>query len=364
MVQQEKRKTYIIAEAGVNHNGSLKIAKKMVDTASQAGADAIKFQMFKAEKLVTKKAPLAAYQKDALQATRRSQFEMLNRLELSCEEFLQLQEYCQEKIEFLVTPFDEESLQFLVEKCKLTQLKISSGDLTNLPFLLQAAKTGLPVILSTGMGTVGEIEQALMILAYGYSLGEAKETVFSWDAVKDVYFSEAGQRTLQQKVSLLHCTTEYPAPVSEVNLLALATMRETFGLSVGYSDHTEGNTIAIGAVALGSCIVEKHFTLDKTWEGPDHKASLEPGELEHLIRSIRQIELALGHGRKLPGACEQKNRIAARKSLVAAKSIQAGECFSIENLTVKRPGHGVSPAAYWAYLGQLAQKNYDEDDLI
>lgn len=364
MVQQEKRKTYIIAEAGVNHNGSLKIAKEMVDAAIQAGADAIKFQMFKAEKLVTKKALLAAYQQEALQATRCSQFEMLQRLELSSKDFLELKEYCKEKIEFLVTPFDEESLQFLVGKCKLKQIKISSGDLTNLPFLLQVAKTGLPVILSTGMGTLGEIEQALMILAYGYSLSKAKKTVFSWEAAQHLYFSEAGQQTLKRKVCLLHCTTEYPAPVGEVNLLALTTMRETFGLSVGYSDHTNGNMVAIGAVALGACIVEKHFTLDRTWEGPDHQASLEPGELEQLIRSIRQLELALGHGRKLPGACEQKNRGAARKSLVASKQICIGERFSIDNITVKRPGNGISPSAYWAYLGQLAQKNYDEDDLL
>lgn len=360
---RQKQETYIIAEAGVNHNGCVQTAMQMIDAAAVAGVDAIKFQMFKADKLVTHNAPKAAYQQENTKEN-SGQYEMLQKLELKPSDFLQLKYYCLGKgIEFLATPFDGDSLQFLVDSCEIDTIKISSGDLTNAPFLLQAAKTGLPIILSTGMATVGEIEKALVVLAYGYSLGLADED-FSWEDAYNAYFSELGQQLLLQRVTLLHCTTEYPAPVAEVNLSAMHTMQNTFGLPVGYSDHTEGLTVSIGAVALGACVIEKHFTLDKEMAGPDHKASLEPSELKQLTQEIRNMETALGNGIKLPGPQEQKNRLAARKSLIAARNICVGEVFTKENLTVKRPGNGVSPERYWDYLGERALRNYAEDELL
>lgn len=360
---KQKQGTYIIAEAGVNHNGCLQTAMQMIDAAAEADVDAIKFQAFKSDKLVARHAPKAVYQQENTKEN-SGQYEMLQKLELKPSDFLQLKSYCAEKgIEFLATPFDEDSLQFLVESCKLETIKISSGDLTNSPFLLQVAKTGLPVILSTGMAAVGEIEKALVVLAYGYSLGLADEE-FSWEDAYNAYFSELGQQLLPQRVKLLHCTTEYPAPAAEVNLSAMQTMKSTFGLPGGYSDHTEGLTVSIGAVALGACIIEKHFTLDKEMEGPDHKASLDPEELKQLTQEIRKMEAALGNGIKIPGPQEQKNRLAARKSLIAARSIRAGEVFSKENLTVKRPGNGVSPERYWDYLGKRALRDYAEDELL
>ncbi|WP_018702966.1 N-acetylneuraminate synthase [Anaeromusa acidaminophila] len=359
----QKRETYIIAEAGVNHNGCLQTAMKMVAAAADAGANAIKFQAFKSDKLVTRYAPKAAYQQENTREN-SGQYEMLQKLELRSSDFLQLKNYCVEKgIEFLATPFDEDSLNFLVDSCGLKIIKISSGDLTNAPFLLQAAKTGLPIILSTGMATVGEIEKALAVLAYGYSLGIGAEK-FTWDDAYNAYISEDGQQLLHQRVTLLHCTTEYPAPMEEVNLLAMQAMKSTFGLPVGYSDHTEGLAVSIGAVALGACMLEKHFTLDKQMAGPDHKASLEPAELKQLTQEMRNMESALGNGIKAPGLHERKNRLAARKSLVAGRKICEGEIFTKENLTIKRPGNGVSPERYWDYLGTRALKDYTEDELV
>lgn len=365
MVQQKRQKTYIIAEVGVNHNGSLKIAKKMVDTAAEAGVDAVKFQMFKTDKLVTTRAPMAEYQKEASQNGASFQYEMLKQLELKELDFLELKEYCQEKkLDFLVTPFDEQSLEFLAEQCRVQKLKISSGDLTNAPFLLQVSQTGLPVILSTGMGTLSEIEQALKIMAFGYLDGKVEAESFSWDKVEETYFSAKGQEVLQEKVVLLQCTTEYPASFEEVNLRAMETMKQAFFLPVGYSDHTVGIAISIAAVALGAHIIEKHFTLDRLLPGPDHKASLEPNELQTMCREIRQVEKSLGATKKIPGTVERENRVAARKSLVAAAQIMEGDFFTKENLTVKRPGNGVSPEKYWDYLGKRALKNYEINELI
>ena len=360
---KKRQGTYIIAEAGVNHNGCVQTAMQMIDAAVAAGVDAIKFQAFKSEKLVTRHAPKAAYQQKNTKE-KSGQYEMLQKLELKPGDFLQLKNYCVEKeIEFLATPFDEDSLQFLVDSCGLESIKISSGDLTNSPFLLQAAKTGLSVILSTGMATVGEIEKALAVLAYGYSLDVVDEKLF-WEDAYNAYFSERGQQLLRQRVTLLHCTTEYPAPVEEVNLSAMHAMKSTFGLPVGYSDHTEGLTVSIGAVALGACMIEKHFTLDKQMAGPDHKASLEPAELKLLAQEIRNMEAALGNGIKTPGLHERNNRLAARKSLVAAQKIRVGEIFTHENLAVKRPGVGISPEQYWDLLGERSARDYNEDELL
>ena len=356
-------RTYIIAEAGVNHNGSLEIAKQLIDVAVDAEVDAVKFQMFTADSLVIQTAEQAEYQQKATK--NQSQYAMLKKLELTEEAILTLLSYCQErKIDFLATPFDCYSLAFLSQKCGLKKMKLSSGDLTNSPFLLQAAKTSLPIILSTGMGTIGEIERALQVFSYGYMHEEEDVAHFSWDKAIEAYVSLKGQQLLREKVTLLHCTTEYPAPLEEVNLLAMETMEKTFSLPVGYSDHTEGIAIAIAAAALGAVVIEKHFTLDKTWPGPDHKASLEPDELRQMSRAIRQVEAALGGAVKIPGKREMINRTAARKSLIAAGPICKGEKFKKENLTVKRPGNGVTPSEYWYYLGRRAEKDYMKDDLI
>lgn len=355
--------TYIIAEAGVNHNGCVQTAMQMVDVAAAAGVNAIKFQAFNPEKLVARHAPKAVYQQENTKES-EGQYEMLQKLKLNCTELLQLKNYCLVKrLDFLATPFDEDSLKFLVDSCGLESIKISSGDLTNSPFLLQAAKTGLPVILSTGMATIGEIEKALVILAYGCSLNGVDEK-FTWEDAYNAYFSEKGQRLLQQRVTLLHCTTEYPAPVEEVNLSAMHAMKSTFGLPVGYSDHTEGLAVSIGAVALGACMIEKHFTLNKQMAGPDHKASLEVAELKQLTQAIRNMEAALGNGIKTPRLHERNNRLAARKSLVAAQEIRVGDIFTKENMTVKRPGNGVPPDEYWNYIGKRASRDYIEDELI
>lgn len=359
------KKTYIIAEAGVNHNGSLSTAKAMVDAAAEAGVDAIKFQMFKADQLVTVEAPLADYQKEVLQSAASSQCEMLKQLELTESELMELKEYCQEQnLNFLVTPFDELSLEFLVDQCKVKKIKVSSGDLTDTPFLWKIAKTGLPIILSTGMAMIGEIEKALVVISYGYVETDKKHADFSWEEAHNIFFSDKGQRVLRQNVILLHCTTEYPAPFNEVNLLAISTLAKIFQLPVGYSDHTEGSAASLGAVALGACVVEKHFTLDKTMAGPDHKASLEPSELKNLVLMIRQIEQTLGSGLKYPGESERKNRTVSRKSLVASKHIEKGDVFTGDNITIKRPGSGTDPSRYWDLLGKNAQKSYLKDEMI
>lgn len=353
-------RTYIIAEAGVNHNGSLEMACQLVDKAAEAGADAVKFQTFKAECLASRIAPKAEYQVDPA-AAEGTQLEMLRKLELKPEYHYDLMKKCQQRsLEFLSTPFDNESLRFLVDDLGVRRIKLSSGEITNAPLLYQAARTGLPIILSTGMSTLGEIEEALGVLAYGYLGGESP----SCQAFIDTYQKESGWLALQEKVVLLHCTTEYPAPLDEVNLRAIKTMRNAFGLSVGYSDHTEGLTAPIAAVALGASVIEKHFTLDRSLPGPDHKASLEPEELKKMVDAIRQVELSLGSGRKIPAPSERKNQVVTRKSLVAARNIICGEKFSEENLTVKRPGDGKSPMQYWEYIGRQSKLDYQMDDKI
>lgn len=353
-------RTFIIAEAGVNHNGSLETAIALIDVAVAAGADAVKFQTFKAEKLVTQAAVKADYQKQATGAD-ESQLQMLRKLELKYEFHLQLRDYCHRQgIVFLSTAFDDDSLQFLNAEVGVEQLKIPSGEITNGPFLLAHAQTGKPIILSTGMASLGEIETALGVLAFGYLGWE----VPSLPRCQQAYSDPAGQALLQQNVTLLHCTSEYPTPPERVNLLAMDTLRQAFGLAVGYSDHTQGLAVPIAAVARGAVLIEKHFTLDRGLQGPDHQVSLEPGELKDMVDAIRIVERALGSASKVPQAGELQTRDVARKSLVAACDIAAGQVFSVENLTVKRPGSGLSPMQYWQMLGKTSRQNYRSDDLI
>lgn len=353
--------TYIIAEAGVNHNGSLALAKQLIDVAAEAGADAVKFQTFRAERLVSKSAPKAEYQTKTTDVS-ESQFEMIKKLELDETAHRLLIEHCRKRgIQFLSTPFDLESIDLLTNIFDLPILKLPSGEITNAPLLLKAAQTGKPVILSTGMSTLGEIESALGVLAFGYIEDAGSPSL---EAFQKAFCSERGQRTLKEKVTLLHCTTEYPAPFNEVNLKAMDTMRNAFGLPVGFSDHTSGISIAVGAVARGAAAIEKHFTLDRNLPGPDHKASLEPHELKSMIELIRQVEISLGSGLKLPAMSELKNIQIARKSLVAAKAIRKGEMLTAGNIGVKRPGTGISPLFYWELLGKEANRDYSQDEML
>ena len=352
---------YIIAEAGVNHNGSIDLAKKLIDAAADAGADAVKFQTFKADKLVSRSAPKAGYQLERTDAL-ESQHEMIRKLELDEAAHHALIQHCRVKgIEFLSTPFDIESLDLLSVTFQLPRIKLPSGDITNAPLLLAAAKTNKPVILSTGMCTLGDIETALGVLAFGYSGGNEAPSITAFEAA---YASPEGRKKLQNNVTLLHCTTEYPAPYNDVNLRAMGTMHEAFGLPTGYSDHTCGIAIPIAAVALGAVVIEKHFTLDRNLPGPDHKASLEPCELKRMVAAIREVELALGSGIKQPAPSERANRAVARKSLVAAKPIRKGESFDADNIAVKRPGDGVSAVHYWHWLGKIAGRDYAIDDKL
>ncbi|MCV3548458.1 N-acetylneuraminate synthase [Campylobacter sp. CNRCH_2013_0671h] len=331
------KKTLIIAEAGVNHNGDINLAKKLIEVASEAGADFVKFQTFVAENCISKNAKKAEYQ---LQATdeNQSQFDMVKKLELSKQDHEILIEHCKKfNIKFLSTAFDLESIDLLV-KFDIEIFKIPSGELTNLPYLKKIASFNKNIILSTGMATLGEIEKALDILVQN--------------------------GTQRDKIIILHCNTEYPTPFEDVNLRAMQTLKKAFCLPVGYSDHTLGITIPIAAVAMGACVIEKHFTLDKSMQGPDHQASLEPEELKAMIKSIRELEQAFGNGVKIPSKSEIKNKAIARKSLVAKKVIKKGECFSEENLTTKRPGDGICGMKYDKYLGKIASRDYAEDELI
>lgn len=351
---------FIIAEAGVNHNGSLEAAMQLVDVAVAAGADAVKFQTFKAENLVTRSAGKAEYQKHTTGAS-ESQLTMLRKLELKYEFHFALRDYCRQRgIVFLSTAFDFESLAFLVDEVGIDQLKIPSGEITNGPFLLAHAETGKRIILSTGMSTLGEIEVALGVLAFGY----LKWTQPCLASFQQAYSSMKGQSVLKEKVTLLHCTSEYPTPMQHVQLRAMDTLQQAFGLTVGYSDHTEGLTVPIAAAARGAVLIEKHFTLDRSQKGPDHLVSLEPEELNQMVTAIRAVEQALGQSCKTPQVVELENRKVARKSLVADANITAGELFNVENLTCKRPGVGLSPMEFWDLLGKVSRRNYHIDDLI
>lgn len=349
--------TLIIAEAGVNHNGSPKLAKDLVTAAYEAGADIVKFQTFKAKNLVTQSAQQADYQKKNM-GREESQFSMLQRLELSHSLHHELIAYCEELgIEFLSTAFDDESLDFLVNDLGLKRLKLPSGEITNAPLALKHAQTGCDLIVSTGMATLSEIESVLGVLAFGYlnpSVTRASRADF-----EAAYASNEGQDVLRKKVTVLHCTTEYPAPMDEINLRAMDSIAHAFNLPVGYSDHSKGITIPIAAVAKGAQVIEKHFTLDRNLEGPDHKASLEPDELASMISAIRDVEVALGDGVKRPTVSEVKNKAIARKSLVAIKTIKQGQLINSSDIAVMRPGGGRSPYDYWQVVGQKSSKDYE-----
>jgi N,N'-diacetyllegionaminate synthase len=328
--------TFIVAEAGVNHNGSTEEALKMCDVARDAGCDAIKFQTFKAEAVVIASAGKADYQKSTTGAG--SQLEMIRALELPWPSFVALDAECRRLgITFLSTAFDLASLSSL-EALGVPMHKIPSGEITNLPFLRQLGSYGKPVLLSTGMSTLGEIECAIDVLEL------------------------AG--TPRRKITVLHCNTEYPTPMEDVNLRAMISIRDAFGVSVGYSDHTKGNEAAVAAVALGAAVIEKHFTLDRGLPGPDHKASLEPAELRAMVHAIRNIERAMGDGIKRPSDSERKNTAVARRSLVAARAIAAGEEFGESNLAVKRPGTGLSPMRWDEVVGRKAPRAFAKDELI
>lgn len=329
-------KVYIIAEAGVNHNGILNNALKMVDIAKKSGADAIKFQTFVPELVISRYAKKADYQVVSTGNSQESQLDMVRKFRLTFEEFLLINDYCKQiKIQFLSTPFDLHSIEFL-RTLNMQYWKIPSGEITNLPYLIKIAQTYVPIILSTGMSTIEEIGDALKVLRE-YGCGE---------------------------VTLLHCTTEYPAPYAEVNLRVMDTLRREFHVSVGYSDHTSGIEVPIAAVAMGATVLEKHFTLDRQMEGPDHKASLEPDELKAMVSAIRNIEVALGSGEKKPSFSEIKNIPIARKSIIASRHIKKGELFSTDNITTKRPGNGISPMKWFEVLGKVSKKSFQEDELI
>mgnify|MGYP000344645374 CR=1 FL=1 len=359
------KSTLIIAEAGVNHNGSLALAFELVDKAVDAGVDIVKFQTFVAEHLVTESAEQAAYQAANI-GKKKSQLDMLKQLELTFDEHKQLQAYCDRKgIQYLSTAFDLQSLTLLADEMNIDLLKIPSGELTNAPYLLAHAQKRKPLIVSTGMADLNEVKQALSVLAFGltHEISEPA-THLSLAEFSLAFDSSSGQEALKKHVTLLHCTTEYPAPLSSINLDAMSLMAETFALPVGYSDHSEGLLVSQLAVAKGACVIEKHFTLSREMEGPDHKASIEPDELNDMVRLIRQVEVINGSRQKEPSICELKNIPVARKSLVAEKFICAGELFTAENIAIKRPGTGVSPMHYWQILGKNASKDYAPGELI
>jgi N,N'-diacetyllegionaminate synthase len=330
-------KVMIIAEAGVNHNGSLKLAKKLIDVAKKAGADYVKFQTFKAKNIASKNAGKAAYQKKTT-GKGGSQQAMLQKLELNESDHQKLISYCKKKsIKFLSTPFDLDSI-FLLKKMGIKIGKIPSGEITNLPYLQQMAVAFEELILSTGMSNLEEVEQALNILI------------------------KAGAK--KEKITVLHCTTEYPTPMNDVNLNAMVTMKKKLGVQTGYSDHTRGIEVAVAAVALGAIIIEKHFTLDRNMRGPDHKASLEPNELKEMVTAIRNIERALGNGIKKPSLSEQRNIKVARKSLIAAKNMEVGHLIQKKDIDIKRPGNGISPMMIDEIMGKKLVKAIREDELL
>lgn len=331
-------KVQIIAEAGVNHNGDLDVAKKLIEAAADAGVDYVKFQTFNSKKLVSRTAQKADYQKRSSTDAKESQLAMLQKLELSKKDHLELMEHCKKhQVKFLSTAFDLESVDFLAE-LQLDLWKIPSGEITNLPYLRKIGGLGKPIFISTGMAEMTEIEEAIKVVI------------------------RAG--TALENITILHCNTEYPTPMSDVNLNAMTTIGKKFKVSIGYSDHTLGIEVPIAAVAMGAKVIEKHFTLDTTMEGPDHKASLEPRELKAMVTAIRNVEAALGNGVKKLSPSEAKNKPIARKSIVASKDIAIGELFTEHNITVKRPGTGISPMKWDAVIGTRAIRDYQEDDLI
>jgi len=331
------KKTFIIAEAGVNHNGKIDLAYQLIDSAIYACADAVKFQTFKAESLVSRLAKKAEYQTKTTDSE-ESQFEMIKKLELTEDMHVKLMDYCKEKgIVFLSSPFDPASIEYL-NQMGLNIFKVPSGEIVNLPYLRKLGSLNKNIIMSTGMACLSEVKEAMDVLI--------------------------ASGTKKENITILHCNTEYPTPFKDVNLKAMLTIRDDLGVKVGYSDHTLGFEVPVAAVALGAIVIEKHFTLDRNMEGPDHKASLEPDELKKMVTAIRNIEIAMGDGRKIPSSSEIKNRPIVRKSILASKEIQIGEMFSELNLIVKRPGCGISPMKWDDVIGRIAKKNFKKDELI
>lgn len=351
--------TTIIAEAGVNHNGSLVRALELVDRAAAAGADIVKFQTFRADALASANARKADYQQRAGDAD-ENQLEMLRRLELSPEDHRRIMKRCAERgIRFLSSPFDSGSLHFLIDELGLGEIKLGSGELTNGPMLLEVGRQDVKVLLSTGMATLGEVEEALGVLAFAMASGS--QTPSRANFARALAEPSAWMR-LRDRVTLLHCTTEYPAPDAETNLRAMDTMAQAFGLPVGYSDHTEGLAIGLAAVARGARVLEKHFTLSRELPGPDHAASLEPDELAEFVRQTRRIEVALGSGVKQPGARELANRQIARKSVVATRALPARHRLAASDMAIKRPATGASPMCYWDLLGTRLDRDVVDDE--
>jgi N-acetylneuraminate synthase len=356
----QHHKTFLIAEAGVNHNGSIELAKKLIDAAVMAGADAVKFQSFVASSIVTAGASKAEYQITNT-GSKESQLEMLKKLELSHSQQRELHQYCQRSgIQFLSTPFDTASLNFLTADLGLETIKVGSGELTNAPFLFEVARLAKNIILSTGMSTIDEVADALGVIAF--VMTDSKNPSVS--SFKSALASSEGRKAVTSKVTLLHCTTDYPTVPSDVNLQAMSTLREKFDCQVGFSDHSVGIHLAVAAVAMGATVIEKHLTIDRDLPGPDHKASLEPSEFKNLVDQVRDLENAFGDGIKRPTEVELKNKKIARRSLVALKAIKTGDEFTSENISIKRPGTGRSPFEYWSLLGTKATSDIAENDLI
>ncbi|MDA3016918.1 MAG: N-acetylneuraminate synthase [Actinomycetota bacterium] len=355
-------KIFIVAEAGVNHNGSIDLARELVDAAVDAGADAVKFQSFVAASIVTATASKAEYQ-IANMGSSESQLEMLKKLELSHAQQRELFEYCKNQgIQFLSTPFDFESLKFLTADLGLETIKIGSGELTNAPFLYEVARSSKKIILSTGMSTIDEVTEALGVIAFAMTNDSSQAPTSS--SIVAALASTEGNSAVKSRVTLLHCTTDYPTKPSDVNLNAMLTLRDQFGCQVGFSDHSVGIHLAVAAVAMGATVIEKHLTIDRNLPGPDHKASLEPNEFKTLVDQVRDLEDAFGDGTKRPTEIELKNKKIARRSLVASQAIKKGEAFTASNVAIKRPGTGRSPFEYWALLGTKATRDIAEHELI
>lgn len=374
-------KVFIISEIGVNHNGDMALAKEMIEKSAECGADAVKFQSFKAENLVTRSALQADYQADNMKQEKSSQFEMLKKLELSEQDHFDLKEHAERcGVEFMSSPFDDESLALLVS-LGVKRIKIASGEGQNGPLLLKIGQTGLPCILSTGMGTLETIEQALKILSFGYANEQSLEP--SLKNFDDFYETEAAKKALEKSVSILHCTTNYPAALDEINLNAMETIQKKFNLPIGYSDHSEGDFVTIASVAVGAKIIEKHFTTDRTLGGPDHKASLEPKEFKKMVSDIRVLESKpeefqkmildeyvlkkiMGSYDKILSPSEVKNKKIACKAIVASRAIKKGDMISEDNITTKRVSgeNGFSANEYWDILGRIVQSNIQADVLI
>ncbi len=355
-------KVKIIAEAGVNHNGDLGLAKTLIDVAAEAGADAVKFQTFKTDLLVSKTARQCEYQV-ANTGLAETQYSMLQKLELSESDFICLAEYCRAKdIEFMSTAFDSPSLHFLHDVIGVERFKIPSGELTNLPFVLEHTRLHKPMIISTGMAQLCEVESALKVIAFGMS-GQPGNALTETQ-IEQAWLDNGIRKKMADKVTVLHCTSQYPADFTEVHIRAMSMMADKFAVPVGYSDHTMGTAVSIAAVACGAKVIEKHYTLDRTKAGPDHAASLEPDELAELVSGIRQVELAMGDAIKQPSTIEQQNMAAVRKSIHAARDIKKGETITAAHLQIKRPGTGLQPNAYWQLVGSRATQDYRLGDMF